>query len=241
VPVEEAPREQPKSKLPLILAVLVILGGGAAAGIYFATRNSGDAPKQAAVIADAGAVVADAAATAVVPAPVAIDAGTAQTVEPPLPKQVTIHLDSVPSNAVIDVGDNKVHHTPLTFKVPGSHDKRQFAFRLNGYQEAMIELVPDQADITYKETLIKGAGGGGPVIHQVPRKPPETGSATPGVVTNPGEPEVKKPPEQKPPEQKPPEQKPPEQKPPEVKKDPQCMPDPNDPNGGCLKSFPPSP
>ena len=246
VPMEEGIREKPKSKLPMLLAVLVILGGGAAAGIYMVTRDKGEAkPVVAEPSGSAPGSQVAAVTPPVTPPPVVVDAGVA-TVEAPVPAKVTIHLDSRPSGATIDVGDGRAHKTPLTFKIAGSHEPRRFSLTMNGFQEALVEIVPDQEDIKYTETLIKGAGGGtAPVVHQVPRTNPGTvsaGSAAPstGPVTGPVTgPTTKPDPQTKPPDVKPPDITPPDVKPPDGK--PPCMPDPNDPNGGCLKSFPGGP
>ncbi len=246
VPLDETgQRPKQKSKLGLIIVLLVVLGGGAAAA-FFALKSKGTpetpptTPSGSAVASNNVPVTppppvgsgGSGSNVAVTPPP-AVDAGVDVTVGP-LPKKVTIHLDSVPSNALIDVGDKREHHTPLTFTITGSHEARQFSIKLPGYQEALVEITPDQAEITYKETLIKGAGQvTGPVVHQVPRGTGSAGSGSAvGVVTRPD---------------------PIPQPPPavdagvKVNEHPHpgsaapCMPDPNDPNGGCLKSFPPPP
>ena len=238
VPTDDgAPRG--KSKLPMLITILVILGGGAAAGIYVVKSRQSSTPpvsepSGSAVASNVGSnpvpVGSNGSNVAANPPPVPLDAGVA-TVEAPLPKKAAIHLDSVPSGALLDVGDGIVHHTPLNFTIDGSHKARQFSIKLAGYQEAMIEIVPDQAEIMYTEKLIKGAGSGTAVVHQVPHTPPGAGSGSGsaiGVVTRPDpaprDAGVKI-----------------EHTHPGSGSAAPCMPDPNDPNGGCLKSFPGGP
>ena len=252
VPTEEG-GGRAKSKLPMLIAVLVILGGGAAAGIYVVKSRQSPTPPvsepSGSQVASNGPVTppvgsngSNGSNVAGNP-PVPVDAGVA-TVEAPLPAKVKIHLDSSPQGATVDVGDGLTHVTPLAFTItPKSRDPRRFSIKLKGYQEALVEIIPDQPEITYKETLIKstGAGNVAPVIHQVPHTPPGTGSGSQvvshtgsagsgsaiGVVTHPDP--VPSPPDAgvKVEHTTPPP--------------PPCMPDPNDPNGGCLKSFPGGP
>ncbi len=170
---EVRPAPARKSRLPLLIGLGVVLAGGAVAAVMVVksggskasleTGSNGSAlgpgSQIAAVTPDAGPVP---------PAPPSL---------PPPPEQVVIKLDSRPRGADIkDVASDRVlGKTPLTFKLRGSHDPRQFALHLDGYGDAVVELVPNREKIEYTEKLEKGATGTA-VVRKVPDQ--STGSAT---------------------------------------------------------------
>jgi serine/threonine-protein kinase len=188
---EDAPRA--KSKLPFFL------GGGVIAivvAVVVAMSVGGDKPKpepEPAVASGTGSGTnGSAAATVVVVTP---DAAVAPL--PPPPKSVVMKLASVPKNAEVrESPDAKpIGRTPLRFKLPGSHEPRRFYLSLKGYGDAIVEIIPDQEEITHTETLEKGASGT-PTVKRVgsgSAEKPGPGSA----VTDPGSAAVK-PPEVKP-------------------------------------------
>jgi hypothetical protein len=98
----------------------------------------------------------------------------------PLPDQVVIHLSSKPQGAKItDLASQRIlGKTPLTFRLAGSRDPRQFGLSLRGYGDAVIELVPNRERIEHTEELEKGA-----VTHVArvpdPTKPAAGSAATP--------------------------------------------------------------
>ncbi len=160
VPANEVPHAAPKSKLPLVIGALVVLGGGGAAA-FFATRGGHTEPLVTPGSAS-GSVIAGAPADAMVVAAAKPDA--APLAPPaPLPEWSVIHLDSKPHGAeIFELKDNGrevlLDKTPLTFKLKGSEVARQFSIRLKGYSNALIELTPNAEKIEDTETLEKGAG-----------------------------------------------------------------------------------
>ena len=215
---DDAPRA--KSKLPFLIGggVLAI---GAAVAVAFALGGdkAKPAPQPTVSSGSTGSNGSNGSATAALP-PVTPDAAVAPL--PPPPKSVTMKLASIPKNAEVrESPDAKpIGKTPLRFKLPGSHEPRRFYLSLKGYGDAIVEIVPDQAEITHTETLEKGASGT-PTVKRV-----GTGSAEkpgPGsAVTDPGSAAIKPPPEVKPDAGAP------------KQPDDEC-PDPNTP---CLKADP---
>ena len=165
----EPAREPSRSKLPLVLGALLVLGGGGVAA-YFATRGGGTPA------AATGRDVAGSGSTVVAgSAAVAAGSGSAATAtvvppEPKLPDLAHLTLDSTPAGATVtDLASGKpIGKTPVHYSVPGSKTPRQFAFHLHGYSDTTVELVPDRDAIEYSEKLAKGTSAGGAIVHVVP-------------------------------------------------------------------------
>jgi hypothetical protein len=202
VPQVEAPvAPKPSSKLPIIVGVVIVVGGGGVAAFLATRHKDGPEPGSASGSnagwgnASGGSQVALAPVDAA-PAAVAIDAAPA-TPPVPLPEWSMIHLDSNPHNAdVYELKDNGkevvLGKTPMNFKLKGSTVARQFSIRLKGYSNALVELTPATAKVDDTETLEKGAATA-TVIHKVggtggSNSGSNTGSAGPGsggVITHP--------------------------------------------------------
>jgi serine/threonine protein kinase len=245
VPVSETEMVEPsggKSKLPLILGAIVVLGVGGAAA-FFATRGTdtttqgSNTPSGSDVGSQTGSQVAgNTPGSAPAPTP---DAAVIVPDLPPLPERVKIKLGSNPTGAdVKDLAKNRpLGKTPVTLDVKGAREAISLSITKKGYADLIIDLTPDKS-FEYVVPLEKGESGAGPT-----RKVVNTGSAGTATVKQPDGPTTKpdsgsatvqiKPPEgsAKPPEgsAKPPEgsaKKPPPEE--------EC-PDPDMP---CLKKFP---
>ncbi|MGE5187349.1 MAG: serine/threonine-protein kinase [Acidobacteriota bacterium] len=182
VPLPAAPA---RSKLPLVLGAIVVLGGGVVAA-YVATRGGGgggaNGSAGSATLAAGSAAIAPAPPTPAPPKPAA----------PELPELARLSLDSTPPGATVtDLASGKpIGKTPLQYSVPGSKTPRQFAFHLHGYADTTVELVPDRDAIAYVEKLVKGTTAGAAVVHVVPVsdatvKAGSAGNAQTGAVTKP--------------------------------------------------------
>ena len=202
---EEADRvpepRRAKSKLPLVLGAVVLLGGAAAA-VFLATRG-GDEP--APPVADTGSgsgsgsaepPVAVAPTPAPVPTPTPTPPAVAPTPPPPppeepLPAKVVLALDSKPRGAVVkDLTTGAVlGKTPKSIPVTPGRSPRQYALTLRGYAEAQIEIIPDRAKIEHTEILEKGEPGK-PARPKTVVTPPNKGQPT----TTPGKGEPVTPP-----------------------------------------------
>jgi serine/threonine protein kinase len=229
-----------KSKLPLILGALIVLGAGGVAA-YFATRSSSDPTTQGSNDVPSGSAPGSQGSqlaggnnpgSATVPPP---DAAVATPDLPALPDRVKIKLGSSPTGAdVKDLAKNRpLGKTPVTLDVKGSREAISLSITKKGYSDLIIDLTPDKS-FDYTVPLEKGASGTTPTRKVVgagsgsattkppdgPTTKPDTGSATPQI----------KPPDTKPPDTKPPDTKPPDTKPPEEDCPPEEMP--------CLKKFP---
>jgi serine/threonine protein kinase len=199
VPEETVPPDaKPRSKLPLIIGGAVIVLGGAVAAI--ALLGGKPAPAPAPVAQTPQQPVQQTQP----PAPPPPTAGSAATVEKPLPDMVTIQLDSTPKGASVTDATNHVicAKTPCPFTTPGARVARQLVFHLHGYGDAMAELPLDGTMPAYTQALVKGASQ--PIVVRKgdePTVPLKTqGSAeqvSGGVVTRPDDTETPKP---KPPE-----------------------------------------
>ena len=204
VPQEDA-RPRQKSKLPIILGALIVLGGGGTAA-FFAMRGGGGGGSttsgsdvasggsagsagSAHVVAGSGGSAGSAgsagsggsAGSATVQAPPP-DAGVVDL--SPLPARVTLKIDSKPRGADVKntVTGSTYGKTPVTLDVKGSRDTLSFQLTLKGYGDAIVELTPDQ-NTTYTAPLEKGTSGSAPVKQVVVKNPPNTGSG--GAVTRP--------------------------------------------------------
>jgi eukaryotic-like serine/threonine-protein kinase len=147
----EPPAPPKRSKVPLVLGAVALLGAGAAVAVFALGGKDDAAP------AGAGSGIAPAPAPA--PAP-AIEPPLEQPPPPVevLPDQVEIVLASSPKGAIVtDLANNRVlGPAPQRFKVAGSTTPRQFKFSLKGYGDSTVEVVPNRARIEYTETLHKG-------------------------------------------------------------------------------------
>jgi serine/threonine-protein kinase len=172
VPEVEPETAKPRSKLPFVIAAVVVLGGGIAAAVY-ATRGGGGGTGE-------GSQQASAIATVTVDAPAAIEKPLPPP-PPPLPDEVKIHLDAKPVADVKDIVSGRAYgKTPLDITVKGSHAVMTFQFHAKGYVDALYDYSPEK-DLVYTATLAKGAGQAvrvGPVV----TTPPNPGS---GAVTHP--------------------------------------------------------
>jgi serine/threonine-protein kinase len=161
VPEIEARPPAQKSRLPLILGAIALVGGAAGVAAYLTTRGGGS-PAGAAT---GSSVPAPPTPTAPTPptnrtAPVVVPA-----TPPPLAFEWSqIRIDSSPTGAdVKDLTNGKViGHTPFSFKLRPSHTPRQFELHRKGYIDAVVEVVPDREKLDSTEKLERGTG----------RKPP---------------------------------------------------------------------
>jgi serine/threonine-protein kinase len=148
---------QARSKLPLIIGAVVLLGGGIAAAVLALGGKHGQAGQGSAV---------------------AVGSGSAAVVTPPpppppveqLPVMATIAFDSKPQGAqVVDATDGTSYgKTPTSFTLPGSKTARRFKFVLKGYGDSVVELVPNREKIEFNQELIKGATKSDVVVTRVP-------------------------------------------------------------------------
>ena len=143
---DRTPRPRP-SRWPWIAGAAVVLAAGAVVAVLVtrddsATPPAGGGGSQLAVTPDAATVA---------PPPPAIDAA-------PLPAEVVFTIESRPRGAEItDLATKSVlGKTPLSFKLTPSHTARQFALRMRGYNDAVVEVVPNQPKLAHHEKLVKG-------------------------------------------------------------------------------------
>ncbi|MBA2542955.1 MAG: serine/threonine protein kinase [Deltaproteobacteria bacterium] len=177
VPTEDSARPRAKSKLPLILGGLLVVGIAAGA-VFFATRGGGKSEEPGPGTGGSQLVNKP---------PPTPDANTKAPPPPQLPEYAEISLDTDPPGAdIIDVSTNKSRGpTPQVFRVAGSSAPRQFELKKKGYKSLLIELVPNKEKLApFKETLVKGTGSTTVVVAPPPsgvgsNKPPTGGSAVP--------------------------------------------------------------
>jgi hypothetical protein len=81
--------------------------------------------------------------------------------ETALPPKVQLAIDSKPRGAqVIDLATGSVMgKTPTTIPVTPGHKPRQYKLVLRGYSDAVVEVVPDQAQLERMEVLDRGTTG----------------------------------------------------------------------------------
>ena len=171
---DETPRK--RSKLPLVIGALVLIGGGAVAAAL--VLRGGDANERT----TPAPVVAQPQPTP--PPPPAPEPAPKQ---PAPPAHAEVSIKSTPSGAtVIDVATNaKVGKTPYRATLDGSHDAHRYKLTLAGYGETTVEVVPDQAKVEVAQKLEK-------VAVATSRKPAAGGTPTTGAVTKPDRSEEKK-------------------------------------------------
>ncbi len=162
VPSAETEMVEPsgsRSKLPLILGAVVVLGVGGA-GAFFATRGSGTTTDQGSNVPSGSAVGSQVAGTDPPPVPVDAAVVTPPPELPPLPDRVKIKLGSNPQGAdVKDLAKNRpLGKTPVTLDVKGSREPISLSITKRGYSDLIIDLTPDKT-FDYVVPLEKGASG----------------------------------------------------------------------------------
>ncbi|MEZ4401888.1 MAG: protein kinase [Kofleriaceae bacterium] len=175
VPTEDdAPPPPARSKLPLILGGLAVVGTAVVAVVLLA--GGGGKPTAAPAPTPGPGIATDP------PAPVVAD----PTPVASLPARVTISLGSTPQGAEIYDTTTKevVGVTPFDFELPGGNAPRRYTLKLAGYGGKMIELVPSE-DVNYTVELkaLDGAKPGAePTVEVVPPRVrrPGGGSKPPG-------------------------------------------------------------
>ena len=200
-----------RSKLPLILGAIVVLGVGGAAA-FFATRGKGGDTEQGSNTPSGSAPGSQVAGigpgSATIPQPDAAVTTPPPPDLPPLPDRVKIKLGSNPKGAdVKDLAKNRpLGKTPVTLDVKGSREPISLSITMKGYSDLIIDLTPDKS-FDYVVPLEKGESGATPTRKVVGTgsgstptiKPPETGSAKPPETGSAKPPETgsaKKPPEE---------------------------------------------
>ena len=196
-----------RSKLPLVLGALVVLGVGGAAA-FFATRGSSggtdqgsNTPSGSAPGSQGSQVAGPTPGSATIAPP---DAPPPPEL-PPLPERVKIKLGSTPQGAdVKDLAKNRpLGKTPVTLDVKGAREPISLSITKKGYADLIIDLTPDKS-FDYVVPLEKGESGTGatrkvvgtgPVVKPETgsAKPPETGSAAKPPETGSATPQVKPP------------------------------------------------
>ena len=242
VPEVDAAAPPRKSRLPLVVGAVLLVGGAAAVSAVLVSRG-GSPPSTA--TANARPVTAP---SAVEPPPVQTPAAMPPPPMPPPPMppppppvdttplafdRARIRLDSVPKGA--EIRDPATGHvfgrTPFAFTVPASHVPRQFALHHRDYVDAVVEIKPDREKIEYTEKLERGTPGQPPVVHPADAThppPPRTGTPEVRPPPGPGVPEPQTPPASPgTPEIKPPPPRPAPPPPPDDDSIPTLKPDPS--------------
>jgi serine/threonine-protein kinase len=170
--IDAAP--QRRSRLPLIVGAIVIIGGAAATAGMVAVRGgatgagaaSGHGP------ASGGPSSTPSVATQ---APVPEPSSRPSTPAPPAapPDQIEIRIDSVPSGAEVKdlSNDRVVGRTPVSVPLPSSHTAHPFALHHEDYVDAVVDVIPDGKKLEYATTLHRVAGAQ-PVHHATEPTPP---------------------------------------------------------------------
>ncbi|HEX7700594.1 MAG TPA: serine/threonine-protein kinase [Kofleriaceae bacterium] len=158
VPEALAEEAKSRSKLPLIIGAVVVLGAGVAIAMVVLGKKTTPVEPP---------IVAGSAGSAIAPPP-------PQPQPPPetpkLPVMVKLTLDTNPHGAtVIDLTTNEKFPTltPITTSIPGQKGTRRFSVALKGYRTEVVELPLDRDPVDYTETLTKGAAGATPVVHKI--------------------------------------------------------------------------
>jgi hypothetical protein len=201
IPTEEVPPARThRSKAPWIAAGAILVAGGAIAG-YVLTRPAKTTQ------APPGPVVTTPPTGSGTPDLPTVGSGATPTTpttppETPVPRTIELSIRTKPAKAaVIDLDNNeqKIGETPFDYTLPGGRTSRRFALRLKGYQDKVLELVPDYTPIEWSTELVKGKTGSGKqlVVEKVEKG--GTGSTgtttgkTPGTGKHGGDPPVVKP------------------------------------------------
>jgi serine/threonine-protein kinase len=152
VPEVEEAAKPARSKLPLVIAAVVVLGGGIAAAVYATRGGSGPTtdPSTPSGSAPIAAVTPDAAQAVQPPPP---------PPPPPLPETVSIHLDAkpVPAEVKDTTSGRSYGKTPVDIVVKGSHATMALQFMAKGYTTAQFDYQPEK-DLNFTAQLTKGAG-----------------------------------------------------------------------------------
>ncbi len=113
----------------------------------------------------------------------------------PVPDRINLVLGSKPEGAkIIEQSTGQLlGETPLEYTMPGSRESRRYRVTLDGYQDKLIELIPDQ-DVEFDITLKKrtaGTAAAEPEVVKVPQKPRVRRPVATKPVDKPTKPEVK--------------------------------------------------
>jgi serine/threonine-protein kinase len=174
IPEMDASAVPRKSKLPLILGAVLLVGGGAVAA-FVATRGSSAGPGPGSAAVGSAAAPTAPAGTPSTPPAAPPSVPTPPAGPPPLAFEwAQVRILSVPAGAdVKDLTLGKViGHTPFSFKLKPSRTARQFELHHKGYIDTVIEVVPDREKIETTEKLERGAG------RKEPRPPVGSGGKT---------------------------------------------------------------
>ena len=163
-----------KSKLPILIGASAVFAAGVITTILLISSKSTPPAKPS-----------PQATTLPLPAPPPPKIEPAPPPPPPVPEQVVIRLDSKPKGAKItDLATQiTLGKTPLTFRLKGSNNARQFGLSLRGYGDAVIELTPNRERIEHTEVLEKGATV--PTVRKLEPVKPAAGAGS-GSATEPG-------------------------------------------------------
>jgi serine/threonine-protein kinase len=151
VDVEQRPNPAPRSKLPIVIAALVVLAGAGIAVAIVATRGGhGDTREGPGSSGSSGSAIAHVppppvapdAAVVVVPPP-APDAAVASTV----PAKVTLRFESTPKGAQVYESGTLLGKAPLSLAVDGDSHAHSYTFKLRGYADATVSATPDHDDV----------------------------------------------------------------------------------------------
>ncbi|MGE0548221.1 MAG: serine/threonine-protein kinase [Kofleriaceae bacterium] len=185
-PKEDGESAKPRSKLPLIIGAALLAGGAAVAGMMVV---GGKDAAQPAIATGSGSgaepgstVSAGSGSQPSVTPPIVVDAGAPAVV---LPTISAVRIDSVPSGAELtDLTTNERTKTPAKFKLAGSSTPRRYKLHKRGYIDVVVELTPNQAEVTYIEKLEKGAAGTVKVVQ--PGSGSNASTTTPVATPGPG-------------------------------------------------------
>ena len=173
VPVDDARRAT--SKLPFLIAAVILIGGGIAAALVIMDSKQPNATPQSP--GSAGSAFA-------VQQPPEPKLPEPKLPEPKLPDMVKLTLDTMPHGATVtDLNTNRAFpgKTPITTSLPGQKGTRQFSVTLQGYRTEIVELPLDREIVSFTEPLTKGAAGT-PIVHRVVdptlKAVPATGTTT---------------------------------------------------------------
>jgi hypothetical protein len=197
VPEVDAAQPPRKSRLPLVVGAVLLVGGAAAASAVLVSRGGSTPPTDT---ANTRPVPAPTAVPPLAPMPPPPAAMPPPPMPPPMPPpppvdtaplafdRARIRIDSVPPRAEVrdPATGTLLGRTPFAFTLPASHVPRQFALHHKDYVDAVVEIKPDREKIEYTEKLERGAPGQPPVVHPA--------DATRSTRPRPGTPDVRPPP-----------------------------------------------
>jgi serine/threonine protein kinase len=183
VPIADAAPAAKKSIAPWLAAGAIVIAGGAIAA-YVLTR-----PAKEPAASQPPVAVSPTPTTPTGTQPTTPDPTPTPPPETPVPAQVKLVLTTKPAKAqVFELGATEIRIgvTPLDIEIAGSRTARRYAIRLKGYQDKIVELVPDRTPIEWTTDLIKGASSSTkPAVVEVVR-PGGSPVKSPGDVKTPG-------------------------------------------------------